>query len=429
MCMVSTLVAPIYYSGTTRTSIRNAPEPWFGDASPPVKQRLTDARLFLRAVITTFVYATASAAYWLRNRLPVILNTNPMATLTTTSATPYTLNDRTLRLVGIPLLSLLIPLSRHFQEFWQLKATAGMYLIVSFCTTTSLWEGNRYIMVWMRRRFPNYSQTARRLLGEGALALIYTLVATFLLDQVLCKAIFHNDELLVGFRMSLVPTLLVYLVYEAVYFFEAWKLNVRKTESLARESVQSQLDVLKNQLDPHFLFNSMNTLAALIDEENTDAQQYLERLSDVYRYVLVSRSKNTVPLEEEIAFLDAYVYLNKIRFRDNLQVETTLSPEAYRQYVTPLSLQMLIENAIKHNIVSKENPLIIRIQQEDNRYVVVENNIQEKTILRNAGSEKSTRVGLQNIINRYSLLTDREVEVSRSGGLFTVKIPLLSQVA
>lgn len=169
----------------------------------------------------------------------------------------------------------------------------------------------------------------------------------------------------------------------------------------------------------------MNTLAALIDDENTDAQQYLERLSDVYRYVLVSRSKNTVPLEEEIAFLDAYVYLNKIRFRDNLQVEKQLSPEACRQYVTPLSLQMLIENAIKHNVVSKENPLKIKIHQEENGYLVIENNIQEKTIFRGAGREESTRVGLQNIINRYSLLTDRQVEVIRNGGLFTVKIPLL----
>ena len=339
-----------------------------------------------------------------------------------TPALPYTLNDQTLRLVGIPLFSVLIPATRHFEDFRQFNATSGMYLVMSLCTTVALWEGNRYIMIRMRRLLPGYSQTTRRLFYEGGLALIYTLITTFLLDQVLCKAIFHNDELLIGFRMSLVPTLVIYLLYEAVYFFEAWKLNVRKTESLAREGVQSQLEVLKNQLDPHFLFNSMNTLAALIDDENVDAQQYLERLSDVYRYVLVSRSKNTVLLEEEMAFLDAYVYLNKIRFRDNLQVETILSPEAYHQYVTPLSLQMLIENAIKHNVVSKDNPLRIKIQQEGNTYLVVENNIQEKTIL-----EKSTRVGLQNIINRYSLLTDRQVEVIRRGDLFTVKIPLLIQ--
>jgi len=340
--------------------------------------------------------------------------------LTNPVAARYTLNDRNLRLIGIPLVSFLIPAMRHFEDMQQLDSTFFMYLITSLFNTITLWEGNRYIMVWARRRFPSYSQTTRRLLTEAGLALVYTLVGTYLLDQVLCKLVFHNDELLAGFRISLVPTLLVYLVYEAVYFFEAWKQNVRQTESLARESVQSQLEVLKNQLDPHFLFNSMNTLAALIDEENIDAQQYLERLSDVYRYVLVSRSKNTVPLEEEIAFVNAYVYLNKIRFRENLQVETILSPTAGQQYITPLSLQMLIENAIKHNVVSKDNPLKIRIQQEGNDYLVVENNIQEKTIL-----EKSTRVGLQNIINRYSLLTDRQVEIIRSGGLFTVRIPLL----
>lgn len=340
-------------------------------------------------------------------------------------AARYTLNDRNLRLIGIPLLGFLIPAVRHFEDMRQFNATFIMYLTTSLCTTTLLWEGNRHIMVWTRRRFPSYSQTTQRLLSEAGLALVYTLVATYLLDQVLCKLIFHNDQLLAGFRMSLIPTLLVYLVYEAVYFFEAWKVNVRHTESLARESVQSQLEVLKNQLDPHFLFNSMNTLAALIDEENVDAQQYLERLSDVYRYVLVSRNKNTVPLEEEITFVNAYVYLNKIRFRENLQVETSLSPDAGQSYITPLSLQMLIENAIKHNVVSKENPLKIRIQQEGNDYLVVENNIQEKTILQDAGREKSTRVGLQNIINRYGLLTDRQVEVIRSGGLFTVRIPLL----
>lgn len=343
-----------------------------------------------------------------------------MKNVNSSETAPYRLNDQTLRLVGIPLFGFLIPASTHLRDFLQMDKIVIQHLFIGLSTTFLIWEGNRFIMLYMRRAFPTYNQTTRRLLSEAALALIYTFTVTYLLDEIVCKAIFGKQiDAFAGFRTSLIPTTLVYLVYEAVYFFEAWKQNVRKTEALARESVQSQLEVLKNQLDPHFLFNSLNTLAALIDDENINAQQYLERLSDVYRYVLVSRSKNTVPLEEEIAFLDAYIYLNKIRFRENLQVETNLSPEAYRQYVTPLSLQMLIENAIKHNVVSKENPLKIRIQQEAD-HLVIENNIQEKTIL-----EKSTRVGLQNIINRYSLLTDRQVEVIRSGGLFTVKIPLL----
>lgn len=337
-------------------------------------------------------------------------------------ATPYTLNDGPIRLVGIPLLSFLVPTVVHFDELLPFNADFAANWLIGLCTTLIVWEGNRYIILRMRWALPAYNQTTQRLFRQTALGLVYTFVATFLLDEVICKAILHKDLApFTGFRTSIIPMIVVYLVYEAVYFFDAWKMNVRKTESLAREGVQSQLEVLKNQLDPHFLFNSMNTLAALIDEENVDAQQYLERLSDVYRYVLVSRSKNTVLLEEEIAFLDAYVYLNKIRFRDNLHVEKQLSPEAYRQFVTPLSLQMLIENAIKHNVVSKEKPLKIKIHQEGNGYLVIENNLQEKTIFR----DKSTRVGLQNIINRYSLLTDRQVKVNQDGDLFTVKIPLL----
>ena len=163
----------------------------------------------------------------------------------------------------------------------------------------------------------------------------------------------------------------------------------------------------------------MNTLAALIDDENAPAQKYLDQLSDVYRYVLVSREKSTVTLEEEMAFLDAYIYLNKTRFRENLMVEAQVDEAAYQKQVAPLSLQMLLENAIKHNIISKENPLTIKILQENN-YLSVANNLQEKKTF-----EKSTKVGLQNIINRYRLLTDQQVEIHKSEWNFTVRIPLL----
>ena len=339
----------------------------------------------------------------------------------------YTLHDRKLRLIGIPLLGFLIPAVLHVDSLRQVNPAFLANWFVGICSTLIIWEGNRFIIVTMRRFYPGYNQTTRRLFLQAIIGLAFTFIATFLLDELICKRLLHKILApFTGFRISLIPTVVVHLVYEAVYYFDAWKSNVRKTEALARESVQSQLEVLKNQLDPHFLFNSLNTLAALIDDENSDAQQYLERLSDVYRYVLVSRSKNMVPLSEEITFLDAYVYLNKIRFRENLQVEKQLAADAHRQYVTPLSLQMLIENAIKHNVVSKENPLKISIQQEQDGYLVIENNVQQKTILRNTDQEKSTRVGLQNIINRYSLLTDRQVEIIQRNGLFTVKLPLLT---
>lgn len=336
----------------------------------------------------------------------------------------YTLNDRKWRIIGIPLMGMAIALMINFDEFLKLSRNFFVSAFFSTLLTLTFWEGNRYIIIWMRRIFPEYGQTGRRVAAEAGLAVIYVLLVSLLLDWLYYKPVYHMSVLAISFRISIVPTVIVYLVYEAVYFFDAWKMNVRKTEALMRENVQSQLEVLKNQLDPHFLFNSMNTLAALIDDENTAAQDYLEKLSDVYRYVLVSRNKNTVLLSDEIAFVDAYVYLNKIRFRENLQFEKRLSTSIFAQHVTPLSLQMLIENAIKHNVASRENPLQIVIREGNDGYLVVENNISEKTIL-----EKSTRVGLQNIINRYSLLTDREVKVTRDEERFTVKIPLLGQLA
>jgi hypothetical protein len=327
-------------------------------------------------------------------------------------------DDRLARLIGVPLLSLSIAVLLKYDDPEFTKV-----LIMSLMNCVVIWEGCRQLFILLRRQFPRYNQTSLRLFYQGAAILLFTFGVAMVMNWI-CRTLWPGDmtpaSVPEDFIKAIIPTICVTLVYESVYFFEEWKNNVKKTESLARENVQSQLDALRNQLDPHFLFNSLNTLASLIDFENSGAQQYLERLSDVYRYVLVSREKNTVTLEEEMAFLDAYMYLNKVRFRDNLLLVKNISPEAYRQQVAPLSLQMLVENAIKHNVVSKERPLQIRIVQEEDTYLSVANNVQEKTIF-----EKSTKVGLQNIANRYKLLSDRQVEISRENDIFKVRIPLL----
>ena len=335
---------------------------------------------------------------------------------------PY-INDRKVRLIGIPLLSILLAIVMNKEVFTGGNTKDIFYWVSScFMNTFLIWEGNRAMFILMRKKFPHYRQTARRLIWQTLVGLIYTLVVSAFIDYFFCSNISNFDrinEVLIGFKISLIPTIIVTLMYESAFFFQSWKSHVQKTEALARENVQSQLDALKNQLDPHFLFNSLNTLASLIDDENSPAQNYLDKLSDVYRYVLVSREKNTVTLEEEMQFLDAYIYLNKIRFRENLQVETQLMNDTSQLHVAPLSIQMLIENAIKHNVVSKEKPLKIRIVQEDG-FLTVENNLQEKMTF-----EKSTKVGLQNIINRYRLLTEQQVEILRNEWSFKVKLPLL----
>lgn len=339
-------------------------------------------------------------------------------------ADQYTINDGKWRLIGIPVLSLFIVLILNFEQIRFDKMLLYGFLFNVFFTTI-FWEGNRFIVIMMRRTFPDYSQTRRRLFVEAVWALLYVFVMSSVLDLIIRGLMPQEQPHGFGiiFRISIVPTFLVCLIYEAVYFFEAWKSNVRKTESLEKERVQAQLDALKSQMDPHFLFNSMNTLAALIDEDNRDAQLYLEKLADVYRYVLVHRNNNTVSLEEELGCVEAYVYLNKIRFRDNLQVSIRLSDQARRGFVIPLCLQMLVENAIKHNGASKENPLKIDIYDEAGERIVVENNVSEKVVM-----NKSTRVGLQNIVNRYSLLTENEVSIVKTATMFRVQIPLISNL-
>ncbi|WP_046245388.1 sensor histidine kinase [Hymenobacter terrenus] len=335
------------------------------------------------------------------------------------------MNDKWLRLLGIPLVSVIMHL---FFDGWPREFTIPILngFLFAFSITLLLWEGNRALFILLRRLFSRHDQTARRLVLQTLSSMAFTFVATIFLNE-LHRLLFgvplcEKGNIFSGFLGKMVPTILVTSFYESIYFFGEWKKNLQRSEALARAGIQSELEALRSQLDPHFLFNSLNTLAALIEDDNEPAQTYLEQLADVYRYVLVSRDKTTVPLHEEIAFVEAYLYLNKTRFRENLQVEQHISTAAYATNVAPLSLQMLVENAIKHNVISPENPLCVTLATETgSTYVRVQNNVQPKT-----GFEQSTKVGLRNIINRYRLLSEHPVEILREGGQFTVRLPLLS---
>ena len=294
---------------------------------------------------------------------------------------------------------------------------------VGLVFTATIWEGNRAIFLSMRRLFPRYDQTLRRLVTQTLSSTVFTFVATFVLakgfELGLGAIVCPGNNYWLKATTNLLPTFVVTSFYESAYFFGEWKKNLQRSEALARASIQSELEALQRQLDPHFLFNSLNTLAALIEPENDSAQQFVEQLADVYRYVLLSRDRAQVSLAEEMKFVEAYIALNKTRFRDDLQVEQHLTAESAGRFVAPLSVQMLIENALKHNVISAESPLRVRLTSA-NGYVSVANNVQPKTAL-----VSSTKVGLQNIIDRYRLLSERPVQVLQSDGLFTVRLPLL----
>ncbi len=295
---------------------------------------------------------------------------------------------------------------------------------VSLTFTVALWLGNVYL--WRRglARWPQPTATARRLWWLAAASLAYTLLTTVVLGAGfawVARWPWALPQALPETGLNLVSTLVVLLIYESRHTLGQWELNLRRADQLAQAQTQAQLDALAQQLDPHFLFNSLNTLAALIEPTNAPAQEYVEGLADLYRYVLLSRERPTVPLADELAFVRTYVALQQVRFRSKVQVEYAIAPAALARHVAPLSVQGLVENALKHNEASQARPLHLRLTATPGA-LRVENSYQPRP----AGLAPGTGTGLANLRQRYALLgAGQNIEVVQGNGLFAVVLPLL----
>jgi len=195
--------------------------------------------------------------------------------------------------------------------------------------------------------------------------------------------------------------------------------NARQLYGLKEENIKSQFETLKNQVNPHFLFNSLNVLSSLIHIDQKAAAKFVRQMSKVYRYVLDYKDKETVTLSEEMEFLDSYFFLLNTRFGENLKILKNIPAQQLQKRIAPMSLQMLIENAIKHNIVSKNKPLNIELFIEDSM-LVIKNSLQLKSSV-----ELSSGIGLQNIRKRYEFLTSRKPVIEETKDHFIVKIPLI----
>jgi hypothetical protein len=335
------------------------------------------------------------------------------------SASAWLAWEARLRWLGIVAVSLLLTVAMRKTTaltFWQ-------DWLSHFLVTTVYWQGNAAIFFWLLRRLPGYKLTVRRVVLHQLLGSGFVVVATvfnawlevrFEVPGAAFMPTYWHD-----LRFSLFTTLLITNVYESVYFFHEWRNYFMRSAALERENAISRLEALKQQVDPHFLFNSLNTMAALIGD-NEPAQEFLGALAEVYRYILLSKTSTTVALGEEMTFVDAYVYLNTIRFGKKIVIVKEIPPEVLHLRVPPVAVQMLVENAIKHNAVSGRSPLRITIRAAE-QTLSVSNTLHPKTVL-----EKSTRQGLQNIVSRFQLLTDREVSIENRGTEFKVVLPLLT---
>ncbi|GGG11185.1 histidine kinase [Dokdonia pacifica] len=230
---------------------------------------------------------------------------------------------------------------------------------------------------------------------------------------------FLESERLQDYYLSIIIALVSTGLFYGFYYWKNIQDRKVKQSKIIAKTASAKFDALKNQLDPHFLFNSLNVLASLIEENPRQAQKFTTSLSKVYRYVLEQKNKELVPVDEELAFARTYMNLIKMRFEDSIIVEIPDHISNSELKVVPLSLQLLLENAVKHNMVTPSKKLHIQIYEDGNR-LVVKNNIQAKQVVK-----KSSGVGLHNIKQRYHLLTDSEVRIKNDGATFEIAIPML----
>lgn len=324
------------------------------------------------------------------------------------------------RIIGIPIISIMMAFVYHGEEL-------GFYdFFNSFYHTFFIWNVDYHILMAVRRKFPDVENTARRIVVSFFLVFI----GNTILDFALCESLYlvnlgdpySMDNLSLGMLgITLLVSFMMGTFYEAGYSFRMWKEQTILTEEIKSQQLRSELSVLKSQISSHFLFNSLNTLVTLIHENQDRAAEFTEKLSQVYRYILQYKEAERVDLKTELDFTKAYYFLMKMRFEESLEIDFKIDPQYHNRGIAPLTLQMLVENALKHNIVSVSKPLKVDIYIENGRSLIVRNKLQLKRSV-----QDSTGTGLENIKRGYSYINpQRLVDVIQTREHFMVALPLL----
>ena len=320
----------------------------------------------------------------------------------------------------LSLVILLIFFSRPIDS--PVRLLLGFIWSFSICVTQ--WIGPMIIGNLLDKKFPWIEQPVARTFIEIFSLLMWS-VSAFVVVQLTMLYLINGmppADSWVHVRQSIVYTLLISLfislVFTAVGFFKAWRVSVLREAELNAQMMAYKYESLRNQINPHFLFNSFNVLSDLVYDDQAQAVKFIRQLSDLFRYVLDSRDKELVSLGEELTFLDAYIYLLKTRFGDKLDLKISLTADA-AVMVVPMTLQLLLENAVKHNELSDSYPLTVEIRRAGD-YMEVENTLRPKNV-----GEDSKNTGLKNIMQQYSFFTDRLIEVCPNERTFLVRIPLI----
>ncbi|MBL7968550.1 MAG: histidine kinase [Prolixibacteraceae bacterium] len=300
----------------------------------------------------------------------------------------------------------------------------GIGYLWAFSISITQWGGIQWLHGLVDRHISWIEAPARKTVVQIVVFLIYSTTA-FILVQFLNFYVWRGitpgqswESIVKSIPYTLLVSFLISLIFTVIGFFQAWRRSFIQAEKLKVEMMAYKYESLRNQINPHFLFNSLNVLSDLVYDDQKLAVKFIRQLSDLFRYVLDSRDKELVPLGEELDFMQSFTFLLKTRFEDKLQITVDVEPSA-DDYIVPMTLQLLVENAVKHNEVSEAFPLKIEIRKTGD-FLEVKNNLQPKS----AGDD-SKKTGLKNITQQFAFFSDQPIKIISTDEFYAVRVPIL----
>jgi len=315
-----------------------------------------------------------------------------------------------------------------FYVFYRLNPEQTFYFTLLWIGMVSalLFLGNRLIAKVLDRKFSWLKYGTYRFVLHLTLGILYSLViinlAYLLFKYLLTTEPPIISQLVVTNVYGIGIFIPLFSIYFSLYFLRHWRVSIVATEKAQKENLKAQLTSLKDHLDPHFLFNNLNILSSLIEIDTDRSQQFLGKFAEVYRAILLAKDEDLITLDEELKFMESYIFLIKTRFREDINFTIAVSDDFKHYMLPPLSIQMLVENAVKHNKITEQKPLTMEILSAESGYLIVKNNL-NKQVLTDAESSGS---GLNNLKGRYAPFSDQEVKVMEDGECFEVSIPLIA---
>ncbi|QEC54598.1 sensor histidine kinase [Flavisolibacter ginsenosidimutans] len=331
------------------------------------------------------------------------------------------IKDKYFKSLLIPFLGLTIPMAARLVDYSQLSLRLVFFTVLYFILVSQIiWHGAIKLQIWLRTR----SRLRRNVVQKLSVILLINLFYSMLvaaLSSLLWQAIALRtvvwSSVITAASITVLAVVILTLIYESLFLSAEIDVDAKVMQQLDKERQQAETSVLKNELDPHFLFNCLNALSYLVRAEPEKAYQFVHKLSNVFKYLLLNKQKDFVSVEEEMVYLEDYYFLLRVRFDEGVQLQKNVNGAAAKALILPCTLQALVENAIKHNFFSEKEPLVISIEMHD-EFISVSNPLRPKSC-----KETSTQIGLQNLKSRYQLVMNKNIHVQKTSDCFLVKIP------